>query len=194
MLLSRSERDRIVRDGRLSVIRRWRRPTVKSGGTLRSVVGLLAIERVTEVTPGDLTQDDARATGHATPSDLLAALSGRAEGRYYRIDIRLDGADPREALRNQTRFDAAALTDALQRLDRRGAWTHDYLTLIETNPGRRSADLAAMQNTGQPMFKRNVRKLKDLGLTESLEIGYRLSPRGLAFLRSLRSGTIRDRD
>lgn len=194
MLLSRSERERIVRDGRLSVIRRWRRPTVKSGGSLRSPAGLLAIERVTEVTPGEVTQEDARAAGHATPSDLLAALAGRAEGRYYRIDMRVDGADPRESLRNETRFDAGALTAALQRLDRRGAWTQDYLTLIEMNPGRRSADLAAMQNADQPTFKRNVRKLKDLGLTESLEIGYRLSPRGLAFLGSVRSGTTRDRD
>jgi hypothetical protein len=33
-------------------------------------------------------------------------------------------------------------------------------------------------------FKLNVRKLKALGLTESLEVGYRLSPRGAAFLQS----------
>jgi hypothetical protein len=32
-------------------------------------------------------------------------------------------------------------------------------------------------------FKLNVRKLKALGLTESLEIGYRLSPRGLVFMK-----------
>jgi hypothetical protein len=31
-------------------------------------------------------------------------------------------------------------------------------------------------------FKANVRKLKALGLTESLDIGYRLSPRGEALL------------
>jgi hypothetical protein len=34
-------------------------------------------------------------------------------------------------------------------------------------------------------FKRNVRKLKELGLTESLDIGYRLSPRGRALLMQL---------
>ena len=32
------------------------------------------------------------------------------------------------------------------------------------------------------MFKRDVRKLKELGLTESLEIGYRISPRGETLL------------
>jgi hypothetical protein len=31
-------------------------------------------------------------------------------------------------------------------------------------------------------FKADVRKLKALGLTESLEVGYRLSPRGRAYL------------
>jgi hypothetical protein len=29
----------------------------------------------------------------------------------------------------------------------------------------------------------DVRKLKNLGLTHSLEVGYRLSPRGIAYLR-----------
>ncbi len=45
----------------------------------------------------------------------------------------------------------------------------------------------AGRRSGEPLhetawFKTNVRKLKALGLTESLEVGYRLSPRGRAFL------------
>ena len=39
-------------------------------------------------------------------------------------------------------------------------------------------------------FKANVRKLKGLGLTESLAVGYRLSPRGVAVL-ARRSGRAR---
>ncbi len=34
------------------------------------------------------------------------------------------------------------------------------------------------------MFKRDVRKLKELGLTLSLRVGYRLSPRGEAFMEA----------
>lgn len=34
-------------------------------------------------------------------------------------------------------------------------------------------------------FKRNVRKRKELGLTESLEVGYGLSPRGRRLLEQL---------
>ena len=37
----------------------------------------------------------------------------------------------------------------------------------------------------KPPFKRDVRKLKELGLTESLERGYRLSPRGRAVLERM---------
>jgi hypothetical protein len=36
-------------------------------------------------------------------------------------------------------------------------------------------------------FKLDVRKLKELGLTESLEVGYRLSPRGRAVMEGLGS-------
>ena len=36
-------------------------------------------------------------------------------------------------------------------------------------------------------FKTDVRKLKELGLTESLEVGYRLSPRGRTVLSRLES-------
>ncbi len=37
-------------------------------------------------------------------------------------------------------------------------------------------------------LKVQVRSLKELGLTESLKTGYRLSPRGCAFVRARRSG------
>jgi len=38
-------------------------------------------------------------------------------------------------------------------------------------------------------FKLNVRKLKNLGLTESLGTGYRISPRGRSVLERLRGLT-----
>ena len=46
----------------------------------------------------------------------------------------------------------------------------------------RAADLAAALGREKLPFKADVRKLKALGLTESLERGYRLSPRGRAWL------------
>jgi hypothetical protein len=45
-----------------------------------------------------------------------------------------------------------------------------------------AARLAKQMGQSTEIVKRNVRKLKELGLTESLEIGYRLSARGQRWL------------
>ena len=75
-----------------------------------------------------------------------------------------------------------ARLDRLDRASRNGAWTREVLALIEANPARRAPDLAAELGRETQSFKRDVRKLKELGLTESLEVGYRLAPRGVALL------------
>jgi hypothetical protein len=49
----------------------------------------------------------------------------------------------------------------------------------------RAGDLCAVVGQELPRFKDNVRKLKSMGLTESLEVGYRLSPRGARFLEDV---------
>ena len=48
-----------------------------------------------------------------------------------------------------------------------------------------STDLAAQAGQERRAYKMRMPRLKALGLTESLERGYRLSPRGRAFLASL---------
>jgi hypothetical protein len=54
--------------------------------------------------------------------------------------------------------------------------------VIRDHPAVLAATLAKRVGQERDRFKQNVRKLKELGLTESLEIGYRLSPRGRVFL------------
>ena len=103
------------------------------------------------------------------------------------------GADPREALRRRRELsdgELAGLRARLDRLDRAagdGPWTVATLRLIGDRPGVRAADLAAAVGRERQPFKTDVRKLKNLGLTESLEVGYRLSPRGQAYLDGGRS-------
>ena len=66
-----------------------------------------------------------------------------------------------------------------------GAWTLATLRAIEARPGVLAAKLAHSLGRPRDDFKRDVRKLKTLGLTFSLEIGYRLTPKGEALLASL---------
>ena len=65
---------------------------------------------------------------------------------------------------------------------------------IAAQPGRRAPDLAAAFGREVLPFKTDVRKLKNMGLTISLRIGYQLSPRGIAYLqRSHRAARARSR-
>jgi DNA-binding transcriptional ArsR family regulator len=164
---------------------------VGTGGTLKVPVGVLAIDDVTTITTEDITDEDAARAGYQSLAALLTELEGYNNGNLYRIRFHFAGPDPRARLRVNDRLGAEELTalrGRLSRLDaasRRGAWTRDTLQLIEQRPNTRAADLAASLGLEKLVFKRDVRKLKELGLTESLEIGYRLSPRGRALLRHL---------
>lgn len=188
MLLKRETLEGIA-DGRITLaFRRWKRPTVRAGGELRTAIGVLAIEAVDAIPESDITETDARSAGYPTRDALISDLNRRADGDLYRVALHLAGADPRTALRDQDTLDGDAIEAIGARLarfdrsSRRGPWTEAVLRLIESSPGVRAPDLAASLGCETQPFKRDVRKLKELGLTESLEVGYRLSPRGRAWL------------
>lgn len=184
MLLRMATLERVAAGEIRCAFRRWRRPTVRSGGQLRTALGVLAIESVERVDPEALTAADARAAGFDTLAALRAELARRSAGEVYRVCFGPLTADPRVALREDDALDdeaAAELGGRLARMDRAakgGPWTRQLLELLAANPGVRSAELAPQMAREQAAFKRDVRKLKNLGLTISLETGYRLSPRG----------------
>lgn len=183
MLLKRTILDGIA-DGRISLVfRRWRRPTVKKGGTLNTAIGVLAIDDIALIDARAIADQGSIQAGYATLTALKAELSKRTEGDIYRIAVRRVGADPRIALRADNRLsdeDFAVILARLERLDRESPWTSRMLDVIAAHPTTRAADLAAMFGQETAAFKVKVRKLKALGLTESLDRGYRLSPRGMA--------------
>lgn len=188
MLLKQSTLRRIA-DGSITLqFRRWKRPSVKSGGTLLTAVGQLAIEDVTPVDPDAITPAEARAAGFPDLDSLLSALEQRPSGRVFRIRLSWKGPDPRLELRDRppTEAELDDILARLRRFDSRspvGPWTALTLRTIGTRPAERAAQLADELRVDTGRFKTNVRKLKALGLTESLEVGYRLSPRGVEILR-----------
>jgi hypothetical protein len=186
-----------IADGSITVaFRRWKRPTVKAGGRLLSPVGELAIESVDVVTEENIGEAEARTAGFETRDALLRELTGR-DGTLYRIRFHLVGPDPRIALREDDDLSAAelnAIGDRLRRMDRSGAWTVATLRLINDQPGTLAAKLAASMGSETRAFKTRVRRLKEMGLTESLPVGYRLSPRGRAVLAGVTKRTAADGD
>lgn len=186
-----------IRAGTIDLaFRRWDRARVKVGTRLRTPVGLIAVIGVQPVALSSLRADDARRSGAPSLDALRGALSERTSGQVFRVTVEYAGPDPREQLRETvpTAEEVPDLIAALDRLDAAspiGPWTRATLRLIDTNPEVRAPELAAALGRPTPEFKRDVRKLKERGLTESLAIGYRLSPRGEALLDHLDGPRVR---
>ena len=164
--------------------RAWKRPQAKPGGRYRIAGMLIEATDVRQVHVSEITAADARRAGAVDRSALLARL-GEAS-TVWRVDFRLLGTDDRVVRRTETSpEDLAAVVARLARLDRDRAWTRSTLQLIDRYPGIVSTTLARHAGQERATFKLDVRKLKELGLTESLDVGYRLSARGEAVLRVL---------
>lgn len=124
------------------------------------------------------------AAGGPSADRVRRAFRGTRSDPVFRIGLRFAGADPRESLRDATGNldDVVVALDRMDRRSRRGPWTRPTLRLVAELPGVRAAELAERAGRDTAAFERDVRALKELGLTESLEVGYRLSPRGAALL------------
>jgi hypothetical protein len=180
--------------GRFSLaFRRWTRPNIRTGTIMRTAIGLVRVDEVAVVEMAAVSAREARLAGFASADALREDLPG-GEGQVYRIALAYAGPDPRIQLRNEAALSPAewdAIQERLRRIDaasRRGPWTVRALTLLAEHPGVRAARLAPLLDRETLAFKRDIRVLKELGLTESLDVGYRLSPRGLAVLEFLRRG------
>jgi hypothetical protein len=179
-----------VQDGSVTVtFRRWKRRQAVAGNRYRTAVGMIEVDAVDVVDESAIDGADVQRAGYPSRDALVADLRGTPDLPIYRVQFHaVQGPDPRDELAADDSFgadDLAELQQRLARLDRAsraGPWTRQTLELIAAHPERRAGDLAEMVGREREPFKLDVRKLKNLGLTLSLEVGYRLSPRGEAYL------------
>lgn len=169
--------------------RTWQRPQAKVGGRYRIGGMLIEADSVNEVSTATITEADARLAGAGDLATLLKRLgTSDAPSTVWRVAFHYVGIDDRVERRQHDDLspdELQAILVKLARLDRSGPWTRRTLQLIASYPGVVSTTLALHSGQERPAFKINVRKLKEMGLTESLDIGYRLSRRGEVVLRHL---------
>jgi hypothetical protein len=181
-------------EGRVScTYRRWEVVRPKVGSRFTTSAGVVEVTSITRADEQQLTERDADEAGFDSVADLIKWCRAKGNGDLYRIGIALAGPDPRIELRrtnNLQAADVAALNAKLDRMDRAAEqpWTRSTLRQISRLPGVVSTELAAEVGQERRAYKLRVRRLKALGLTESLERGYRLSPRGQAYLAVFDSG------
>lgn len=166
--------------------RRWMTPRVRPGFTFRSTAGVVTIGDVSIVAAHDITVRDAEAAGAASVEALIGTFRGDEGDPVFRIELAAAGPDPRTELADDaalTEDDCTEIDRRLRRLDQRsphGAWTLRTLRLIQERPGQHAESLRG--DVDKETFKRNVRKLKELGLTRSLPEGYEIARRGSSYL------------
>ncbi len=191
MLFSVDARQGLADGSITATVRRWSRAQVRAGGAYR-VLGLrLVVRTVEQVTVADLTPADARACGEQNLIALRRRLGDGPETAasmpVWRVTFTVTGPDDRLLLRERP-ASGEELDDVLRslaRLDRAapgGPWTRTVLQLIADRPHVVSTELAAQLGRERQEFKRDVRKLKQRGLTSSLDVGYELSARGRSVL------------
>jgi hypothetical protein len=181
--------------------RRWQKPHVRAGGRYRChPIGVLEVDAIALVGAASVTAEDAMGAGFASREALLAYLAelGPLEDTtpIYRVELHHGGDGDRVALALEDVLEAADIEDIaakLAKLDRAKRWTKRTLALIEKHPRVAASKLAASLKRETLEFKADVRKLKKLGLTQSFEVGYEVSPRGRAYLATVasRSGAAR---
>jgi hypothetical protein len=189
VLLTRAVAEGIANGDITLVLRRWDAPRARPGGTQRTVAGTVRIDDVAEH-PGSyrVSAAKARAAGYPDAKTAQKELDRRPARHTYLIAVSFLAPDERPQLADDDRLSDADVDAIAARLDRWDAaaetpWTRHYLEMIGANEAVRAPDLAVRVGLDVPRFKRRVRQLKGLGLTISLDVGYRLSPRGRAYLR-----------
>jgi hypothetical protein len=191
MLVQRRFHDGIRSGEICCTVRIWQRPHVKVGGRYALGGGAVVVDKIKEMRLDDITAALARRCGFPSLVDLMKTAKHGAGERVFVIDFHYDGkasARPRPETGTVSAEELARLVQRLEAMDRRsriGPWTLATLRAIEARPAVLAATLARSLGRARADFKRDVRKLKSLGLTVSLEIGYRLTPKGEALLARL---------
>lgn len=172
--------------------RTWEKPHVKAGGRYRvHPIGVVEVLSVDRVPLGAISEEDARAGGFASRAELLAYMAPvakqplTARSPVFRVDFRHGGDGDRVTVALDPELSPEALADLERRrgrMERSGPWVHQVLKLIHKHPRVAASKLALKLGRETAPFKIDVRKLKKLGLTQSFEVGYEVSPRGLRYL------------
>lgn len=190
MLFKSDVLERIASGEVTLAFRRWKRPTVKPGGRLRTAIGVLHIGAVGQIAAEDVNDRDAQAAGYPWRDAVLKELGEEDRGALFRVELK--GVEPDERVRLRAAADLSEMEWASirARFDRWERTAPGYrraiLEAIADRPATAAGILAATLGVDKLRFKRDVHGLKELGLTESLETGYRLSRRGMAVLERLK--------
>lgn len=178
-----------IKSGKITLaFRKWQKASVKIGSLLHTSIGLVEIRKIEAVNENDITDKDALNAGFTDKKQLLKSFTHNSTGTIFKISVSYHSADPRIKLREQTQLSEQQFADLKKKLERldnyskHGHWTRKILLTIKDNPNLHAIGIAKLTGFEKEWLKLNIRKLKNLGLTISHNVGYELSPLGKLFI------------
>ena len=92
LMLIKREILEAIKSGEITLqFRRWRRRSVKAGGTLKTKVGVLQIGTIEPILAQDVTESDAQRAGFKNVADFLKWLDTMKQGELDRIEVSYKG-------------------------------------------------------------------------------------------------------
>jgi len=183
-----------IKSGEVSLaFRSWKTARVKKSSLIKSAVGLIRIVDIYKVKRSAISHRESRQAGFDDLEQLLSSLNSDNQ-EVFKVSLQFHSEDPRIALRNKTTLshdEFKLLLTKLKKMDsgKFGSWTMEVMQAIKQNPGLSSTELATIVSREKHWLKIHIRKLKNLGLTISESVGYRLSPLGEYYLMQRRRKT-----
>jgi len=168
--------------------RNWQQPRAKVGGEYNiHPFGAIRVLAMCETTIAKAPRTTIQRAGFAGKDDLAAYLKCEATTPVHRVEFTYLG--PKNVkVPARGKLSDSELTKLIARLNKI-EWAASTLVLLRDNPHTRAGDLADLCGMQRDLFKRNVRRLKGLGLTISHDAGYELSTRGTQMVASLDKNT-----
>lgn len=174
-----------------TTVRAWQRSQVIAGRRYSfGGTGQIEIISVRVITLSAVAGEQARTSGFSSRNELAREVMKtspqplRESSRVFLISFRYVAPTAPTSLAPEA---VLARLREMDRRSRRGPWTRDALKSIDAAPGTPAAELAKRARREKLAFKADVRKLKALGLTKSLTVGYELTALGRRVLRMLKT-------
>ncbi len=181
-----------IKDGSITrTYRYWKRPQAVAGNFYKiNPIGHIRVTAAGPTTESRIRTAHAIASGFESRKALIEYISEHktSEATLYCVEFvyegrRRDKEPDQTSLADDDEFDKLAKALATRDKNSGMSWTHPTLALIGENRGASSAILAEQLGRDRAELKKDVRKLKSLGLTNSLEVGYELTDRARSYLR-----------
>lgn len=181
-----------IKSGKITLaFRKWQKVSVKCGSLLHTSVGLIEIGKIENISENCITEQHVIQAVFTDKQQLLKSFTHNSTGTIFKISVSYHSADPRVKLREQTELSEKVFTDLKKKLERldnyskKEHWTDKVLSTINDNPNLHAKGIAELTGFEKEWLKLNIRKLKNLGLTISRNVGYELSPLGSEYLNKL---------